>query len=214
LNRENLKDRTEAGVRRLRIEPARTGSSVLDTDIDVVPQEIRSENVRLLTRHNFHRVLEATCLVPGAMGFPLPPRWLEESETSGSRAYPGDEGAHFIDGGYTLKMPMALFHERAEFRRIASWLGAEKTVVFCCDPAGQLWETSSRLRSLNQLPALSRAVAENRLLVVYPDHPIAASFLCTDNSVAMRTFNQGRDQAVRFLRTEKVRRFLEESAAA
>ncbi|MDR1727132.1 MAG: patatin-like phospholipase family protein [Acidobacteriota bacterium] len=166
-----------------------------------LPENLRSEHVRPLTRANYHRVIEASCLVPVAMGAPLGPRDVADEPLE------SDRNAVFIDGGYALKMPMRVFAEDARFRPLAEWAGADKTVVFCCDPRGSLWETSSRLLSLNTHPATGRAIAEGRLLVVHPDHKVEAGFLCTDNAEALRTFERGRDQGRRLLASDKVRRF-------
>jgi predicted acylesterase/phospholipase RssA len=168
-----------------------------------LPEELHSEYVRPLTRENYHAVIEASCLVPGAMGPPPAP------EKVAMTRYPGDTGAVFIDGGYALKMPMRLFDEDARFTALAGWAAADKTIIFCCDPDGYLWETSSRLRELNSYPAVARAIEENRLLVISPDHKIEAGFLCMDNDVAMRTFTRGREQAERLLASDSVRRFFE-----
>jgi len=65
------------------------------------------------------------------------------------------------------------------------------------------------LRSLNQLPSVARALAENRLLIIHPDHNIEAGFLCHDNEIAMRTFRRGQEQADRLLRSDAVKKFLE-----
>jgi hypothetical protein len=135
------------------------------------------------------------------MGFPLPPKDLNEV------LLPEDRKAVFMDGGYSLKMPMRFFEEDPRFRSLAHWIVADKTIIFCCDPEGRLWETSARLRHLNSYPGVSRAVEENRLLVIHPDHKVEAGFLCMDHATTMRTFNRGRDQAERLLRSERVRRF-------
>ncbi len=166
-----------------------------------LPGELRSECVRPLTRRNYHAVIEASCLVPVAMGRPLDP------EEVGAERHPSDCRAVFLDGGYTIKMPMGVFEEDPRFRPLAGWARADKTVVFCCDPLGRLWENSSRLRCLNGLPSVARAVREDRLLVIHPDHAVEAGFLCTDNPAIMRTFDRGREQAVRLLGTDRVRRF-------
>ena len=168
-----------------------------------LPGEMESEYVRPLNRENYHAVIEASCLVPFAMGPPLQP----EDVNTGSNDT--DRESVFIDGGYTLKMPMALFEEDPRFRALALWTRADKTVVFCCDPAGLLWENSSRIRSLNTVPCVLKEIEENRLLIVYPDHKVEAGFLCTDNRVIMRTFHRGRAQAHRLLNSERVRRFFD-----
>ncbi len=177
-----------------------------------LPAELHSEYVRPLTPRNYHRVLLASCLVPLAMGAPLHHEELDpHGASSAATSYPGDHRAVFIDGGYTMKMPMAIFEENQYFHDLARWVAAEKTIIFCCDPGAQLWETSFRLRALNQYPSVARAVAENRWLVIFPDHPIEAGFLCYDNEVAMRTFRRGQEQADRLLRSDSVRRLLDGS---
>ena len=175
-----------------------------------LPADLSSEYVRPLTRQNYHRVLLASCLVPLAMGAPLRHEELDPYGANGSSIpYPNDRRAVFIDGGYTMKMPMAIFEENQAFCNLAEWASTDRTIIFCCDPRGTLWETSFRLRALNRDPSVARAIAENRLLVVSPDHPIEAGFLCYDNEVAMRTFRRGQEQADRLLRSDHVRRFLE-----
>jgi len=168
-----------------------------------LPVELRTEYIRPLTRDNCHAVIEASCLVPLAMGSPLSPEDLN------MEFFPGDRQAVFMDGGYTLKMPMRLLEEDPRFSRLAHWISADKTIIFCCDPDGWLWETSARLHRLNALPSLHKAVDENRLLVIHPDHKVEAGFLCMDHAKTMRTFHRGRDQAVRLLRMERIRRFFE-----
>jgi hypothetical protein len=163
--------------------------------------ELQSENIRPLTLSKYHAVIEASCLVPLAMGSPLLPEQID------GESYPGDSGAVFMDGGYALKMPMRLFEEDPRFQSLARWCAADKTIIFCCDPKGCLWETSARLRLLNTLPGVIRAVNENRLLIISPDHRVEAGFLCTDHAAIMRTFHRGREQAERFLRSDRVRRF-------
>ena len=177
-----------------------------------LPAGLNSEYVRPLTRQNYHRALLASCLVPLAMGAPLRREDLEPHERSDTAtSYSGDRGSVFIDGGYTMKMPMAIFEKNQAFHDLARWAAADKTIVFCCDPRGTLWETSFRLRALNKYPSVARAVVEDRLLVVSPDHTIEAGFLCYDNEVAMKTFRRGQEQADRLLRSDSVRRFLEGS---
>ena len=168
-----------------------------------LPGELESEYVRPLTRKNYHSVLEASCLVPFAMGAPLAP----EDVNTGSCEI--DRGAVFLDGGYTLKMPMGVFEQDPRFRGIAHWAASDKTVIFCCDPKGYLWETSARLRRLNTLPGVAKALEQNRLLIVHPDHKVEAGFLCTDNPTIMRTFNRGREQAQRLQKLEDLRRFFD-----
>lgn len=168
-----------------------------------LPPELRSEYVRPLTREKYHTVIEASCLVPLAMGSPLLPEEVSDS------LHETDRRSVFFDGSYTLKMPMGIFEEDDRFMDLAQWASAEKTIVFCCDPEGCLWENSMRLRSLNSIPNVQRAIEEKRLLVIYPDHKVEAGFLCTDNPVIMRTFNRGREQGQRLLQTEKVSDFFQ-----
>ncbi len=168
-----------------------------------LPPELRSEFVRPLTRRNYHSVIEASCLIPMAMGAPLLPENID--------ANPPAEDRHsvFIDGGYALKMPVRLFEEDPRFQRFANRIAADKTIIFCCDPKGQLWETSSRFFSLNTFPSVAKAIEENRLLVISPDHKVEAGFLCMDHATTMRTFTRGREQAERLLKSENVRRFFD-----
>lgn len=168
-----------------------------------LPAEMESDYVRPLTRENYHAVIEASCLVPFAMGVPLQP----EDVDAGSRSR--DREAVFIDGGYSIKMPMAMFEEDPRFEELAHWAGADKTIIFCCDPVGHLWETSARLRCLDTYSGVVKALEENRLLIVYPDHKVEAGFLCTDNPTIMRTFSRGREQAQRLLKSDRVRRFFD-----
>ena len=169
-----------------------------------LPAELASEFARPLTRQNYHRVIEASCLVPLAMGPPIRPEALV---TASVPRFAGDDCAVFIDGGYALKMPMAVFAEDSRFARLSEWAAADRTVIFCCDPRGHLWETSSRLRQLESHPSVARAVAETRLLVIYPDHKVEAGFLCLDNHSVMRTFRRGQEQGRRLLGRDDVRRF-------
>lgn len=166
------------------------------------PPEIRSETVRPLTRENYHRVIETSCLIPVAMGDPVTPAEL------GQGGYPGDAGAVFIDGGYTLKMPFGRFRSDPAFAPLARWAAADRTLVFCCDPKGALWETSSRLHRFDRESEARRALRERRLLVISPDHEIEAGFLCRDNATALRTFERGREQARRLLQSDDVLAFL------
>jgi len=166
-----------------------------------LPEELRSEYVRPLTRRNYRAVIEASCIIPVAMGMPLRPEDLDEG------SYPGDPNSVFIDGGYALKMPMRLFEEDLRFRAIGHWARADKTVIFCCDPRGCLWETSARLDQLNTFAGVVKAGAENRLLIIYPDHKVEAGFLCVNNETTMRTFRRGQEQAQHLLRSERIRRF-------
>jgi hypothetical protein len=165
--------------------------------------ELCSEYVRPLTRGNYHAVIESSCLVPLAMGSPMPPESVSEKLCT------GDQQSVFMDGGYALKMPMRFFEEDPRFQKLAHWVSADKTLIFCCDPRGRLWETSARLRLLNTIPSMIRAAGENRLLVVSPDHKVEAGFLCMDHPTTMRTFHRGQEQAWRLLRSERVRRFFE-----
>jgi hypothetical protein len=139
----------------------------------------------------------------------LQPILPDQLACDGLPAFPGDSRAVFIDGGYALKMPMAIFEEESRFRPLAAWARTDKTVVFCCDPSGSMWETSSRLRRLNSHPVVARALADKRMLLIYPDHKVEAGFLCLENARTMRTFERGREQGRRLLGTDSVRRFLE-----
>lgn len=168
-----------------------------------LPARLQSEFVRPLTPHNYHCVIEASCLVPVAMGPPLPPALLSPSD-----AYPDDARAVFLDGGFALKMPMATFEHDRRFHELARWTATPRTIIFCCDPGGRLWETSMRLRALNAYPTVARALADGSLLIIHPDHAVEASFLCLDPTVIMRTFQRGREQGRRLLATEPVRRLL------
>ena len=173
---------------------------VFATDL---PDALHSEFVRPLTRQNYHNAIEASCLVPLAMGAPLAPGRL-----SREGAYADDARAVFVDGGFALKMPMAIFDHDPRFRDLARWTATPRTVIFCCDPNGRLWETSMRLRALNDDPTVARALADRTLLVIHPDHTVEAGFLCFDPAVTMRTFERGREQGRRLLAAEPVRRFL------
>lgn len=168
-----------------------------------LPEHLRSEYIRPLTRANYYRVIEASCLIPGAMGAPLEAKDVTESLDR----YPGDQMAVFIDGGYALKMPMRIISEDARFHSLAEWLAVDKTIVFCCDPRGNLWETSSRLLCLNTLPNVRRSIDEDRLLIIHPDHKVEAGFLCIDNATVLRTFERGREQARRLLTSDRILRF-------
>jgi hypothetical protein len=170
-----------------------------------LPAELQSDVVRPLTRANYHSVIEASCTVPIAMGPALPPALLASGDGTG---YPGDLEAIFVDGGYALKMPMAVFEDDPRFQALGRWAAADRTVIFCCDPKGRLWETSLRLRTINDHPAVARAVAEGRLLIIYPVHKVEAGFLSFDNEVIMRTFRRGQEQGQRLLASDDVRRFL------
>jgi hypothetical protein len=137
------------------------------------------------------------------MGMPLLPEDLNQG------SFAGDRGSVFLDGGFALKMPMRLFNDDPRFKGLGSWTSADKTIVFCCDPDGLLWESSARLWCLNARPDVAEAVRKNRLLIISPDHKVEAGFLCTDHATTMRTFDRGRRQAQRLLRSEPVRRFFE-----
>ncbi len=170
-----------------------------------LPEDLRSEFVRPLTRANYHAAIEASCTVPIAMGPALAPATLAAGN---DEPYPGDRDAVFADGGYALKMPMAVFADDPRFRALDRWAAADRTVIFCCDPKGRLWETSLRLRTIDGHPAVTRALAEDRLLVIHPDHEVEAGFLCFEPATIMRTFERGRDQGRRLLADPRVRAFL------
>ena len=107
-----------------------------------------------------------------------------------------------------LKMPMAVFEDDSRFQALARWAATDRTVIFCCDPKGRLWETSLRLRTINDHPAVTRAIAEDRLLVIHPDHKVEAGFLSFEPEAIMRTFRRGQEQGRRLLASDRVRRFL------
>ncbi len=175
-----------------------------------LPAELRSEYVRHLSRNNYHAVIEASCLVPVAMGSPLFPKDVEVDPLHHSDCqYSGDRGAVFMDGGYSLKMPMRIFHEDPRFQSLADWCSADKTLVICCDPAGTLWETSTRLRRLNSHPRVIRAMQENRMLIIRPDHKVEAGFLCVNNAEVMQTFWRGQEQARQWLQSDQAQHFFE-----
>jgi len=171
-----------------------------------LPAALQSDLVRPLTRANYHTVIEASCTVPIAMGPALPPTLLAGGDGA---EYPGDHEAVFADGGYALKMPMAVFEDDPRFQALARWAAADRTVIFCCDPKGRLWETSLRLRAINDHPSVALALAEDRLLVIHPDHKVEAGFLCFEPDVIMRTFRRGQEQGQRLIASDRVRRFLE-----
>jgi len=171
-----------------------------------LPAPTLTEFVRPLTHWNCQSVIEASCLVPLAMGWPLLP---EQVNNGDPQRLGGDANAVFLDGGFAMKMPMALFEEDGRFRGLADWARADRTVVFCCDPKGRLWETSARLRLLNDERSTREALRNGRLMVISPDHPVEAGFLCHDNSVIMRTFRRGQEQADRLLRSGSFPKFLE-----
>ena len=164
-----------------------------------LPDPLHSDCVRPLTPANYHRVIEASCLVPLAMGVPLQPDQISANGNNDHPVFTDDAKAIFMDGSFGLKMPMALFQEDVRFRAVAEWAKAEKTIIFSCDPRGKLWETSSRLRSLNHYRSVQEDMKGNRLLVIYPDHKVEAGFLCYDNPVILRTFQRGQEQAGRLM---------------
>ena len=96
-----------------------------------LPDSLSSEFVRPLTRENYHCVIEASCLVPLAMGPPVEPRWLTAPGT-----YASDAEAAFADGGFALKMPMATFADDPRFTDLARWAATPRTIIVCCDPKG------------------------------------------------------------------------------
>lgn len=205
LNNYFLKSLTRKLPRALKYSPQayREDPIVFATPL---PFALQTEFVRPLTQSNYHSVIEASCLVPLAMGWPLRPEQVNSDTT---QPFEGDDNAVFLDGGFAMKMPMALFEEDSRFRGLADWAHADKTVVFCCDPRGRLWETSARLRLLNTETLTREALRTQRLLVVSPDHPVEAGFLCYDNTVILRTFRRGQEQAERLLRSGSFLRFLE-----
>ncbi len=173
-----------------------------------LPHELCSENVRPLTRQNYHAVIEASCLVPLAMGSPMEPcRLLGSSEPAVTPGWRGDPNAVFLDGGFAMKMPIRIFRKDPRFQPLARWAAADKTLIFCCDPTARLWETSSRLRCLNMDSAVAEALEDKRMMIICPDHKIEAGFLCHDNTKIMKTFRRGQEQAERLLGTEAVQRF-------
>ena len=174
-----------------------------------LPDQLQSDFVRPLTPSNYHRIIEASCLVPLAMGFPLA---LKHFSSCGKDCHPvfaGDQKALFMDGSFALKMPMAIFQEDVRFKTLAQWARADKTIIFSCDPGGKLWETSSRLRCLNRYRPVQEDRKDNRLLIIYPDHKVEAGFLCHDNPVILRTFQRGREQAGRLMKSAGFQRFFE-----
>jgi hypothetical protein len=192
-----------------------------------LPSSQWSEFVRPLTRVNYHNAIETSCLIPFAMGEPmraeeLLPVWkgldpLHVSTCAGDAVweeiaapfqFAGDVGAAFLDGGFSLKMPFRIFEKDGRFKELLESVRCEKTIVFCCDPKGLLWETSMRMASLNSWEGVRRALEEERLYILYPDHAVEAGFLSTDNSRTMRTFNRGREQGVRVLSGERFKHFV------
>src|SRR5262245_22589367 len=83
-----------------------------------LPATLRTEFVRPLTLRNYHSVIEASCLVPLAMGWPLRPEEVDNGETL---RFDGDVNEVFLDGGFAMKMPMRLFKEDSRFRAVADW---------------------------------------------------------------------------------------------
>ena len=142
------------------------------------------------------------------MGVPLQPDQINANRNMDHPVFANDAKAIFMDGSFGLKMPMAQFQEDVRFRPVAEWSKAEKTIIFSCDPRGKLWETSSRLRSLNQDLSVQEDMKGNRLWVIYPDHKVEAGFLCYDNPVILRTFQRGQEQANRLMKSDEFRRFL------
>jgi hypothetical protein len=67
-----------------------------------------------------------------------------------------------------------------------------------------------RLRALNDYPTVAKAIADDRLRIIHPDHTVEAGFLCFDPAITMRTFERGREQGRRLLATDQMRRFLTE----
>jgi len=205
LNRYFLKSLTRKLPRAMKYSPSMYQEDPVIFAMPL-PSALHTEFVRPLTHSNYHSVIEASCLVPLAMGWPLRPEQVNDGDP---QQFGGDANAVFLDGSFAMKMPMALFEEDSRFRAVADWAHADKTVIFCCDPKGRLWETSARLRLLNEEPSTRKSLQHARLLVISPDHPVEAGFLCHDNAVIMRTFRRGQEQAERLLRSEFFRRFLE-----
>lgn len=186
-----------------------------------------SEFVRPITRVNYHNVIEATCLIPFAMGQPLQPEELlpiwKGLDLFGNNTctteewwerqivryrFSGDDRAVFLDGGFALKMPFRRFAEDERFRSLAESMRCDKTIVFCCDPQGILWETSLRLRALNTWEPVCRAIQEKRIYVVFPDHPVRAGFLSTNHVRTLKTYEGGRAQGRRVLASRAFQDFL------
>jgi len=192
-----------------------------------LPSLLASEFVRPLTRVNYHNAIEASCLIPFAMGEPMQPGelfpiWrgidpLQADACANDPAwekimaphrFPCDQNAVFLDGGFSLKMPFRIFDGDERFKGLSEFTRCDKTIVFCCDPQGLLWETSMRLRFLNDWDPLRQAIKNRQLFVVYPDHKVEASFLCTSHAKTMRTFERGREQGRRVLGSERFNDFL------
>jgi hypothetical protein len=191
---------------------------------------LESECIRPITRVNYHNVIEASCLIPFAMGEPMQPQELlptwkglhaldagscvadsEWERWIARYRFAGDEKAVFVDGGFALKMPFRVFAEDGRFNRFAESIRCDKTIVFCCDPRGILWETSLRLRALNDWEPVRRAIKEQKMFVLFPDHSLHAGFLSTDHRRAMQTFEGGREQGRRILTSEAFQEFLRAS---
>lgn len=198
--------------------------------ISHLPPSCVTEFVRPITRINYHNAIEASCLVPFAMGEPLHaeellPVWkgldpVQPNACTDDAAwqamiapyrFEGDRSAVFLDGGFAMKMPFRVFEEEGRFRAFVEFIRCDKTIVFCCDPRGQLWQTSMRLQALNEWGPVAEAIHQKRLFVIYPDHKIEAGFLCVDNPKIMRSFHRGREQAKRILRDEAFQSFVESS---
>ena len=45
-----------------------------------------------------------------------------------------------------------------------------------------------RLRALNDYPTVAKAISDDRLRIIHPDHTVEAGFLCFDPAITMRTF--------------------------
>ena len=209
LNRYFLKSLTRKLPRALKYSPRIYQEDPVVFAAPLSPA-LRTEFVRPLTRWNYHSVIESSCLVPLAMGWPLRPEQLNDGD---AEQFDGDINSVFLDGGFAMKMPMALFEEDKRFHNLAVWAHADKTVVFCCDPKGRLWETSARLRLLNEERITQEALRDQRLLVIRPDHSVEAGFLCHDNAVILRTFRRGQEQAERLLRSGSFPQFLQSPPA-
>lgn len=192
-----------------------------------LPSSVAGEFVRPVTRVNLHNVIEASCLIPYAMGEPMKPVellpvWMGYDPLQANTCaddsvwekpaapyrFQCDEAAVFLDGGFALKMPFRLFDEDPRFTKLADWVRCDKTLVFSCDPDGQLWETSMRLRSLNDWTSVREAVEAKRFYVLYPDHKVESGFLSYDNRKILRTFDRGREQAKRILADSKFNDFI------
>jgi hypothetical protein len=174
-----------------------------------LPDALGSECVRPLTRENLRSVIQASCLVPIAMGGPLLPRDVQSQPLEADRHEMADEHAIFVDGGFSLKMPMGAFARDARFSELARWIKTDRTLVFCCDARGRLWETSHRHSRLETNGEIVEAVRNGRLVVLHPDHDIEASFLCVDNRRIMRTFGRGRAQAERIIKSRALDSFFD-----